>query len=93
VEAVQRLLGEDLRDEPHVSEDGQTAGVGHGDPGGLLSAVLEREETEVGDAGDVSLRRPDAEDAAHLDLTHLLREVGDGWSRQDEPHAGADLAK
>ena len=35
-----------------------------GDPGRLLSAVLEREQGEVGNAGDVVSGRVDAENAA-----------------------------
>ena len=35
-----------------------------GDAGGLLAAVLERVQREVGEPGDVRLRRVDAEDAA-----------------------------
>ena len=65
VEAAQVLLREDLRDEPHVADHGQPTVVGHGDPGRLLPAVLERVEGEVRDASDVPPRRVDAEDAAH----------------------------
>ena len=36
---------------------------GGGDPGRLLATVLEREQREVGEPGDVALRREDAEDA------------------------------
>ena len=44
---LQLLLVEDVRDEPHLAEDRETALVGHRDPGRLLPAVLEREQPEV----------------------------------------------
>jgi hypothetical protein len=62
---AQLLLAEDLGDETHVAQDGDPPPVGNGDSGGLLAPVLEREEAEVGEAGDVPLRPVDAEDAAH----------------------------
>ena len=65
VQAAQLLLGEDLRDEAQVAEDGQPAVVGDGDAGGFLAAVLEREEAEVADARDVTVGGADAEDPAH----------------------------
>src|SRR6266542_3706001 len=65
VEAAQLLLVEDLGDEAHVAQRGQATVVGDGDPRRLLAAVLEGEEAEVGDAGDVPLGRVDAEEAAH----------------------------
>jgi hypothetical protein len=76
LEPVERLLREHLGDEAHVPEDGEAPVVGDGDPRGFLSAVLEREQSEVGDARDVALGRPDPEHAAHLDGAHLLRELG-----------------
>jgi hypothetical protein len=54
VEAAELLLGEDLRDEPEIPQDRQPAAVRDGDAGGLLAAVLEREEAEVRDARDVA---------------------------------------
>ena len=65
LEAAQLVLAEDLRDEAHVPEGGQPLAVRDRDPGRLLAAVLEREEPEVREPGDVALGRPDAEDAAH----------------------------
>ena len=65
LEPLELLLGEDLRHESHVPEDGQPRPVGDGDPGRLLTAVLEGEEAEVGEPRDVALRPVDAEDAAH----------------------------
>jgi hypothetical protein len=62
---LQLFLVEDLRDKAHVANDRQPPVVGDGDAGGLLPAVLEREEREIGDARDVALGRADAEDAAH----------------------------
>ena len=76
VQAAQLLLVEDLRDEAHVAQHRQAAVVGDGDPGGLLAAVLEREEPEVGDARDVALGRADAEDAAHQATVPSSRRCG-----------------
>jgi hypothetical protein len=64
-EAAQLLLGEGLGHEAHLAQSREAAGVGDGDPRGLLAAVLEREEAEVGEARDVPLGCVDAEDAAH----------------------------
>jgi hypothetical protein len=83
---VQRLLGEDLRDESHVSEDGQPPGVGDRDPRRFLPPVLQREQAEVGDARHISLGRSDPEEAAHLDLAHFHGEVGDRSAGEDEAH-------
>ena len=64
-EAAELLLGEDLCDEAHVPQGGEAAVVGDGDPRRLLAAVLEREEAEVREPGDVALGGVDADDAAH----------------------------
>src|SRR5439155_14848790 len=66
VQAPELLLGEDLRDEAHVAQDGEVAAIGDGDSGRLLASVLERKEAEVGDASDIATRRANAEDATHL---------------------------
>ena len=84
-QAAQLLLGEDLRDEAHVAKHGQALAVGHRDAGRLLSAVLEREEGEVGEAGDVALGRVDPEDAAHQSATpasYASRRVGELGAEQ-----------
>ena len=65
VQAAQLLLVEDLGHEAHVAEHSEPPRVGDGDPRGLLPAVLEGEEPEVGEPGDVALDGADAEDAAH----------------------------
>ena len=65
--AAQRGQGglvEDLRHEAHVLVDEDLLAVGGRDAGGLLTAVLQRVEPEVGQLGDVLARGPDAEDAA-----------------------------
>ena len=62
---LQLLLVEDLRDETHVAHDREPAAVGDGDPGRLLTSMLEREQAEVREPRHVSLLRADAEDAAH----------------------------
>ena len=63
------LLVEDLRHEAHLAQHRDAPALGDGDPGGLLAAMLEREEPEVRQAGDVALAGADAEDAAHQALT------------------------
>ncbi len=65
VQAVQRLLVEDLGDETELAHRREAAALGDGDPRRFLPAMLEREEAEVGQARDVALGGPDAEDAAH----------------------------
>ena len=62
---LQLLLVEDVRDEAHLPQDGEVPTLGDRDPRGFLAAVLEREETEVGEPSDVPVGRADSEDAAH----------------------------
>jgi hypothetical protein len=57
-------LVEHLGDQAELLVDHDGGAVGHRHPGGLLAAVLERVQTEVGQLGDVLARRPDAEHAA-----------------------------
>ncbi len=66
LEPAQVLLVEDLGDEAHVPQDGESPAIGHRDAGRLLPAVLKREEPEERDACDVAVRGANAEDAAHL---------------------------
>ena len=62
----ERLLVEDLADQPEVLEDHDLATVADGHARGLLAAVLQGEEPEVGELRDLLAGRPDAEDAALL---------------------------
>ena len=55
-QAAQLLFVEDLRDESHVPQRRQAAAVRDGDSGRLLTAVLQREQAEVGQACDVTFR-------------------------------------
>ena len=64
LERAQLLLVEHLRDEAEVADGHDVAGVGGRDPGRLLAAVLQREQREVREPGDVRLGRVHAEDAA-----------------------------
>src|SRR5256885_388383 len=75
-QAAELLLVEDLGDEAHVAQDGQAALVGDGDAGRFLAAVLEGEEAEEGDAGDVAVGSADAEDAAHQATVPSSRRCG-----------------
>ena len=71
---IEVLLPEGVGHEPHVCEVPQRAPVAGGDTGALLSAVLEREDTEKSDACCVAVgavREVDPDDA-----TLLLRGVG-----------------
>ena len=81
VEAAQLLLVEDLSDETHVAQHRQPPFVRDRDPGGLLAAVLQREEAEEGHARDVPLRRADAEDAAHQATVPSSRRLGQSGSK------------
>src|SRR3954453_4917599 len=55
-----RLL-EHLRDQTHVFVDDDLLAVAHGDPGRLLSAMLQRVKTEIGEFGYFFAGRPHAE--------------------------------
>ena len=63
----QALVGRHhLRHQPHVADEVALRAVGHRDPGTLLSAVLQREEAEKGDAGNVVAGSVDPEDATAI---------------------------
>ena len=62
-------LVEHLRDETHVLDDGDRLAVADGDARGLLAAVLERVQPEIGLVGDGLPRCVDAEDAAGVART------------------------
>ena len=64
LQRAQLLLVEDLVDEALVAHRHDVAVLGGRDAGRLLAAMLERVEREVGQPGDLLLRREDAEDAA-----------------------------
>ena len=64
-ERLELLLVEDLGDEAHVADDREAPAVGHRDARGLLPAMLEREEAEVREAGDLAVSRADSEDTTH----------------------------
>ncbi len=64
LQRAQLLLVEDLVDEALVAHRHDVAVLGGRDAGRLLAAMLERVEREVGQPGDLLLRRDDAEDAA-----------------------------
>jgi hypothetical protein len=66
LEACQGLLVEDAAHEPEALVQGQPISVRDGDSGGLLPAVLERMESDVGHANDRLARSPDPHDAALL---------------------------
>ena len=63
VEALERGLGEDLRDQTHVLVDDGVSSIADRDTCRFLAAVLEGVEPEVGELGDLFTGRPDAEDA------------------------------
>ena len=94
LQALELALVEDLRDEAHVAHRGDVPAVGDGDPGGLLAAVLEREQAEEGDARDVALRRADAEDAAHqtaVPICSAKSGTSAGRAGEDEAHVLARI--
>ena len=57
----QRLLLENLADQAEVLEHQHLGPVGHGDAGGLLAAVLQRVQPEIGEFGDLFAGGPYAE--------------------------------
>ncbi len=62
-QALEPLAIEDVRHPAHRLLDLEVVPIGRGDPGRLLSAVLQRVEPEVGDVGGLGVV-PDAEEAA-----------------------------
>ena len=60
------LLVEDLRDQAEILEHHDLRAVGDRDARGLLAAVLEGEQAEVGELRDLLAGRPDTEDTAFL---------------------------
>ena len=87
LEAGQRALVEDLRDQAHVLVDEQAAPVGGGDARGLLTAVLQRIEAEVGELGDLLAGGPDSEDTARVLRSTLVRHQVMGQSPVSTWHA------
>ena len=78
-ERAELLLVEDLVDEPELAQGHDVpADVGRGDAGGLLPAVLQRVEREVGELGDLVLgiRGVDPEDTALVPGPVAIGEVG-----------------
>ena len=61
MQRVEGGLVEDLTHQAHVLEDHDPAAIAHGDTGGLLAAVLQRIQAEVGELGDILVRRPHPE--------------------------------
>ena len=80
-QAGQRRLVEDLGDQAEILVDHHAGAVADRDAGGLLPAVLQRVEAEVGELGDLFAGRPDAEDAALLARWRLLRHVAHSTGR------------
>ena len=76
---AERRLVEDLADQAEVLVDDERTAVADRDAGGLLAAVLQRVEAEVGELGDLLAGRPDAEDAAGV---LRARVVGDEFVGQ-----------
>ncbi|MNC87647.1 hypothetical protein D3C83_33840 [compost metagenome] len=81
--ALQRgeaALVEHLGDEAHVLHHGDRLAVAHGDPGRLLAAMLEGEQSEVGQLGDRLARRIDAEHPAGFAdaVFHYTKSSGSG---------------
>ncbi len=64
LERAQLLLVEDLRHEPEIPDGHDLVRLGCRDPRRLLAPVLKGVEGEVGEPGDVALRRVHAEHTA-----------------------------
>ncbi len=58
---LEGLLFEHLRDQTHVLVDDQPRAVGDGYAGRLLPPVLQREQSEEGETGDIHLGGVDGE--------------------------------
>lgn len=75
--SAQRLetgFGEDLRDQTHVLVHNDVAAVAHRDSGGLLTAMLQRVQTKVGQLGDFIPRCPDPEYSAGVLRALFIRQ-------------------
>ena len=68
----------DLRHQAHVLVDQDLAAVAHRDAGGLLAAVLEGVQPEVGQLGDLLAGGPHPEDATRVLRSLVLRVEGGG---------------
>ena len=96
VKLGQSAFVKDLRDQAHFFIPFDLLTVGNHDSGGFLAPVLEREEAEIGQTGDIFPRRIDAEDAALLAGRVIVQAPGRrvGWCFCVEhtagiiPHAG-----
>ena len=77
LERAQLLLVEDLVDQALVAHRHDVAVLGGRDAGGLLAAMLERVEREVGQPRHLLLRGDDAEDAAFVARSVAGVEEGD----------------
>ena len=78
LETVDDLLVEHLRDEPHLLADANLATVTDRDPGGLLSAMLQRVQAEVRQIGDVLARVEHPENATFLVKVVVVEGVHSG---------------
>ena len=89
-ERLELALVEDLRHEAEVAHGHDVAALAGGDAGGLLPAVLEREEREVGEPGDFRLGCEHAEDAALVARPVAIVELlgGGVWGSQEKRPAG-----
>ena len=76
LQRAQLLLVEDLRDEPDVAHGHDLTALADGDARRLLAAVLEREQGEVREPGDVHPGRIHAEDAALVARSVAMVELG-----------------
>ena len=65
-ERVQRRLVEDLGHQTHVFEHHDLGAFADRNSGRLLPTVLERVEPEVGELGDLLVRRPDTENPTRI---------------------------
>ena len=76
---AQDVLVEHLGDEALVADRHEAAAaLGGRDPRRLLAAVLQREQREVRQSGDVVLRREDAEDTALVARAVAMVDHGSG---------------
>ncbi len=75
-ERLELSLVEDLADQAEVAQGHDVPVAGARDPGGLLAAVLEGEEGEVGQARNVVLGRVNPEHAALVARPVAVVEVG-----------------
>ena len=77
---LQAGRAEDLRDQPDILMHAHGHTIRDGNAGGLLAAVLEGEQAEVGHGGNIFIRGKDTDEAA-LFVGGVSKIISHGFAR------------